>query len=109
MITAVDFETKKIEPRSTGRYPPVPVGACLVSGEQREYLAWGHPSGNSCTKNQAIGKLRRAYEGEVVFHHSAFDLEVGTAHLGLPEPRVAHDTLFQAFLLDPRAWSLELK
>ena len=107
-IAAVDFETKKIEPRPV--YPPTPVGVAIYAGRRRQYLAWGHPTENNCTKAQAKATLRRVYrENEVVYHNAAFDMEVGEVHLKLPRPKVFHDTVFLAYLEDPRFDNLQLK
>jgi DNA polymerase I-like protein with 3'-5' exonuclease and polymerase domains len=110
-LGAVDFETHAIRPRYLG-YPPVPVGVALYADDYpARYLAWGHPSGNNCTKGQAAAILKRFYLNyDCVFHHSAFDCDVGHVHLGLPlTPRVFHDTMFLAFLHDPRSETLSLK
>jgi DNA polymerase I-like protein with 3'-5' exonuclease and polymerase domains len=100
----VDFETKAIARRP--EYPPAPVGAAVVfPGERGAYLAWGHPTGNNCSKADAVRVLRRAWRepGGVCFHNGKFDLDVAREHLGLalpPEDR-AHDTIFLAFLANP--------
>ena len=110
-VCAVDFETEEILPRP--HYPPVPVGAAITypSGKS-EYLSWGHPTQNNCTKAEAKRKLKNIYnEYAVVFHNAKFDLEVGNVFLGLPmKPKHGwHCTLLLAFLFNPRAWSLKLK
>lgn len=106
---AVDFETRAIQRRPV--YPPEPVGAAIwISPSQKEYLAWSHPTKNNCTKAQAKRKLLAVYaEFEVVYHHAEFDLAVGSEHLGLPVPKVWHDTMFLAFLNDPREEEMGLK
>lgn len=114
-ITAIDFETEAIERRPA--YPPKPVGVAIrAPGEKPEYLAWGHPLENNCTKEVAVRRLRQVgwragATDEVVFHHGKFDQDVGETHLGLPAlaPRRAHDTLFLAFLADPHSPTLSLK
>lgn len=110
-----DFETEEALARPT--YPPVPVGCALLApGERPEYLAWGHPIGNNCSKDFALRQLRRVWKqarhGDgLAFHHSKFDVAVGEETLGLPAMPwdQYHDTLFLAFLHDPHAASLELK
>lgn len=103
-----DFETNKIEPRP--HYPPRPVGLAL----ERGYLAWDHPTENNATlaegRRAALEDLERS-GGEAVFHNSAFDVSIFEEHLGVrfPDPEKVHDTLFLAFLSDPRATSLSLK
>jgi DNA polymerase I-like protein with 3'-5' exonuclease and polymerase domains len=111
-VIAADFETKAIGDRPHA-YPPEPVGLALWGGpwEKPVYLAWGHPSGNNATKAEAKGALRKLWrEHRPVFHHSAFDCEVAHEWFGLPlKPEEHDDTLFEAFIYDPRADSLSLK
>jgi DNA polymerase-1 len=108
-LAIVDFETESIESRPD--YPPKPVGVAIYRvPEKPVYMAWGHPTENNCTWAQAKEVLKKVYrECEVVFHNSVFDIEVGDVHMGLPQPAVFHDTLFLAFLHDPRDESLSLK
>ncbi len=108
MLASVDFETKGIEKRPD--YPPVPVGVAIKRGASNRYLAWGHPCENNCTKAKARRELRDIYKTDkVVFHNSAFDIDVGETHLGLPFPNDFEDTLFLGYLRDPRQRSLALK
>lgn len=107
--TTVDFETEKIEHRPV--YPPRPVGVAIKEPDgQKEYLAFGHPTGNNSTIGEARERLDRAYRnGPVLFHNGGFDMDVSECHLGLPRPEVANDTLFTMFLHDPRQRELKLK
>jgi DNA polymerase I-like protein with 3'-5' exonuclease and polymerase domains len=108
-ISTVDFETEAIDKRP--QYPPKPVGVAIrwPSGE-KEYLAWGHATGNNCDIATARAKLAEAYRADsVLFHHGAFDMDVAECHLSLKPPKRFDDTLFQAFLLDPHADDLDLK
>lgn len=107
--SVVDFETKGIESRP--KYPPVPVGAAVtLPGQKREYLAWGHPEGNNCDVGTARRKILEAYDAKAtIFHHSAFDLDVGTIHMSLPTPRRVEDTLYLSFLHNPYERDLGLK
>lgn len=110
MIAAVvDFETAGIKSRPN--YPPRPVGVAIKKpGQKGHYYAWGHPTGNNCTREEGARAVRAAMDGgEVVFHNSIFDVDVGEVHLNAPRPNVAHDTLFLAFLLEPEASTLSLK
>lgn len=110
-IAAVDFETKKIEGRHIA-FPPKPVGVAIYGdGITGRYLAWGHPSGNNSSIGEAKGFLRKIYKTHrIVFHNSSFDCEVGEVHLGLPFlPDDYEDTLFLAYLIDPRTDDLGLK
>lgn len=110
METAVvDFETEKIQRRPV--YPPKPVGVAIRwPDKSKEYLAWGHPTKNNCDIATARRKLKDAYACKrVLFHHAAFDTDVGYCHLGLkPQGRV-DDTLFLGFLKDPYTPDLGLK
>lgn len=109
---AVDFETKAIGPRPHA-YPPKPVGVAIWGGPWRKpvYMAWGHPSGNNASKSEASSALRKIWtKYRPVFHHSSFDCEVAHDFFGLPlKPEQYDDTLFEAFIYDPRADSLSLK
>lgn len=108
----VDFETERIEGRP--KYPPRPVSAAIVEpGQRGRFFSWGHPTGNNCTKQDAVRHLQRAWKnaGGVCFHGGKFDQEVAHAHLALPylpEDR-AHDTMFLAFLSNPDRRNLKLQ
>jgi DNA polymerase I-like protein with 3'-5' exonuclease and polymerase domains len=106
-IVTLDFETERIEPRP--KYPPEPVGVALkVWGREPVYMAWGHPSGNNCTREDALGVLRSLWgDHSISFlcHNAAFDMSVAQERLDLfplPWSRV-HDTMFLLFLFDPHA------
>lgn len=109
----VDFETKPIGQRPK-TYPPAPVGVAIQwPGCGAEYYAWGHPTGNTDTRENGVAGLRAAWESglPLLFHHAKFDLAVAYEKLGLPHldwSRV-HDTMFLAYLCDPHARSLDLK
>lgn len=107
-IVPVDFETEGIEDRPN--YPPKPVGVA-VKWPRYKYLAWGHPTGNNCTKVEAGKVLREIWRTTTpVFHHAAFDIAVAMKYFKLPMPRNGyHDTLFLAYLHDPRDATLSLK
>ena len=52
-----DFETEAIEPRPY--YPPRPVGVAIRwPGRKTQYHAWGHPTENNCTFDDARRRLR---------------------------------------------------
>ncbi len=108
-IIPVDFETEAIQKRPM--YPPKPVGVAIKINGKRKYFAWGHPQENNCTRMEAKKVLLYVFKNHVpLFHNAAFDIEVGMRYLQLPFPRIGyHDTLFLAFLSDPRADSLSLK
>jgi len=110
-VTIVDFETEAI--RSRPRYPPKPVGCALrYPGRRSKYLAWGHPTRNNCTLEQATRELRDVWRGgDLCFQAAKFDVDVGEVHLGLKPPswdRI-HDTKYLIFFKDPYAPSLGLK
>lgn len=111
-LVAVDFETEKIGPRPK-EYPPKPVGLALHGDSvPSQYLAWGHSSANNTTLSAAKVKLRQLYQTHrVIFHNSKFDVEVALKHFGLrvPSPDDYEDTLFLAFLHNPRSEDLGLK
>lgn len=107
----VDFETEGIENRP--EYPPVPVGVAIQthSGlvKDRTYLAWGHPTENNCTREQARQRLLAIWREPLLFHNAAFDVEVAMKHLGLPFPDHWDDSQIMAYLFDPRQRSVALK
>lgn len=110
-VCAIDYETEEILPRP--HYPPKPVGVAItLPNGKSEYLAWGHPTENNCTKAQAKRKLKEIYsQYRVLCHNGKFDLEVGEVHFGLPlVPKYGwEDSLLLAFLHDPREPNLKLK
>ena len=112
-VWTLDFETLPIGPRPE-HYPPEPTSVSIRHPDGGAYyFAWGHPSGNNCSWEDAARVLRAVWAEDrpVVFHNAKFDLAVAYEHFGLPElpwQRV-HDTMFLAFLLDPYARTLGLK
>lgn len=110
--TTVDFEAFGIGGRP--HYPPVPVGVSIKEhGKKARYYAWGHPTKNNCTYNDAKKALQEAWKNPdgVLFHHGKFDADVAEVHMGLPFPKwqKIHDTLFLVFLDDPNQTELGLK
>lgn len=108
----IDFETEKIQPRPC--YPPIPVGVSIqYPGLAGEYFAWGHPTGNNCSKDVARAALGKAWNsGEsLLFHHAKFDTDVAETYMGMrPLPwHQIHDTLYLLFLQDPHQQSFALK
>jgi DNA polymerase-1 len=108
----VDFETFGIEARPD--YPPQPVGVAIQwPGRKPTYYAWGHPTGNNCSLEQARAVLYAAWQhpGGVLFHNAKFDLDVAETYFGmtrLPWQRV-HDTMLLLFLHDPHSPAFALK
>jgi DNA polymerase I-like protein with 3'-5' exonuclease and polymerase domains len=108
----VDFETEAIEAWPT--YPPKPVGVSIwhPEAETPVYLAWGHPSENNSTYEDARRTLSEIWDNEILCHHARFDTEVARVHMGLPYPKDhlrVHDTLFLNYLYDVHAPTLSLK
>ena len=109
---SVDFETFGIEKRPS--YPPEPVGVSIKYwGKSPVYYAWGHASGNNCTRKQALEALKKVWADPagMVFQNCRFDLDVAEIHLGLPQPswEQVHDTMLMIFLDDPHARQIGLK
>jgi len=111
----LDFETHAIAGRPA--YPPEPVGLAVwdmaAPVSEAYYLAWGHPTGNNATPNDALRVLCEAWTSgrPLLFHHAKFDTAICYEKLGLPRlpwDRV-HDTMFLAYLYDPHARRLDLK
>lgn len=112
MIT-LDIETHPIE---FGKpCLPTPVGVAIRwSGGDRNYLAFGHPTGNNCTEDEAKGILLSIWNGneKILTHNGAnFDIPILTNYFNLPKlnPLRVEDTLFLAYLDNPHAKSLSLK
>lgn len=110
--TAIDFETEGIEYRPV--YPPKPVGVGILEpGKRPIYLAWGHPTENNSTENEAREVLAKHWDGDraLLFHNAKFDLDVANTWLGLPIPHWDdfHDTMLSSFLRDPNSKRLSLK
>ena len=108
-IVPIDFETKGIEHRP--KYPPEPVGLAVKWEGKWQYLSWGHKAGgNNSTKTEAKKILREIFKNHTpLMHNAGFDIEVAVKKFSLPWPKDFHDTLFLAYLYDPRATSLSLK
>jgi DNA polymerase I-like protein with 3'-5' exonuclease and polymerase domains len=104
----LDFETEGIE--AWPNYPPKPVGLSVRHPDGRtEYLAFGHPTGNNCAEDAVETFLKMIWDEPLLFHSSAFDIEVAMKRYGLPYPKHVHDTIFMIFLYDPHADSVSLK
>jgi DNA polymerase I-like protein with 3'-5' exonuclease and polymerase domains len=108
----LDFETFPIKQRP--EYPPRPVGMALRAPWLPErYFAWGHPTANNCTPEDALRELGRVWDSgiPILCHNAKFDVEVATEWFELPMlpwDRL-HDTQFLAYLCDPHARHLGLK
>jgi DNA polymerase I-like protein with 3'-5' exonuclease and polymerase domains len=112
-VTVIDFETDGIEPRPD--YPPRPAGFAIRKPGMKKsrYYAFGHPTENNCSKEEAERVLADAWTGKypLLFQNAKFDYDVSLVHMGmkpLPWNRM-HDTLYQLFLHNPHAKSFSLK
>lgn len=110
----IDFETDKIEGRP--KYPPRPVGVSIkFPGKKCKYYAWGHPTENNCSREDAQSILQTAWRSNdpLLFHNAKFDIDVAQTFMGVGDihldPLRVHDTQFLLFLVDPHAWNLGLK
>ena len=112
-VTTIDFETEGIQGRPA--YPPIPVGFSIMgpTAKKSKYYAWGHPSENNCTKEEAVETLRKVWTSgaQLLFHNAKFDYDVAVTHMGMDELpwEALHDTMYLLFLLDPHATTLSLK
>ncbi len=107
MVT-IDFETQAIE--APPNFPPEPVGVSVrLPDLGAVYLAWGHPSGNNCTKQDAYNLLEKVWDKQLTHNGIRFDIPVGVKHFSLPQPSIAEDTLYLLFLNEPLADTLSLK
>lgn len=106
----VDFETEAIE-FGSGRAPK-PVGVSIGpknSPDKHRYYAFGHPSGNNCTEEEAKTALAAVWEENLLFHHGKFDIAVAIEHWGFEWPKKWDDTMYLLYLENPHSPSLSLK
>ena len=112
-MIVVDFETEAIVGNTTVN-PPKPVGVSIYrpgKGEPK-YWAWGHPSENNCTYEQAKRELATVCTSgeDLLFHNAKFDLAIIERHFHM---RVDHmrvfDTMYDIFFTDPYSPNLGLK
>jgi len=110
--TVVDFETAAIQPRPF--YPPKPCSVSIKEpGQLPVFWAWGHPSGNNCSQQDAKTRLKKVWQSgrPLLFHNNKFDVDVAETYMGVPRlpwDRY-HDTMFLAFMDDPDRQTLSLK
>lgn len=111
-VVTIDFETHPIGDRPG--YPPKPVSVSILYPKKKpDFFAWGHPTGNNCSKRDAQRALKAAWSSPLpkLFFNAKFDVEVATEHMDvkmLPWGQI-HDGMFLAFLDDPHSATLELK
>jgi DNA polymerase-1 len=104
----VDFETHAID----GHLPPRPVGLAVRFGGRSHYYAFGHPSNNNCTEEEARQVLADIWgRKSMCFHNAKFDYGVAVHHWKLPHinPLLIHDTMALASLDPSITGSLALK
>lgn len=106
----VDFETEEIV-FGSGRAPK-PVGVSIGLRDDptsHVYYAFGHPTDNNCTEEEAKEALRRVWQPETLFHNGKFDMSVAIEHWGFQWIDNYHDTTFLVYLYDPLAVTVSLK
>ena len=93
--------------------PPKPVGVSIYSPDgEPEYLAWGHPSENNSSYEEAKRRLAKIVSGreDLLFHNAKFDLSVLLKHFGMVVDKLrVYDTQYDIFLTDPYSPNLALK
>lgn len=110
-LPTLDFETGGIQPRP--EYPPIPAGLAVRHPDAaKEYIAFGHPSGNTHSAEDAKRVLARYWDGPMLFQNGAFDIAVATKAFDLPWPKnplYVQDTMYLIYLYDPHARTFSLK
>lgn len=114
-VWTVDFETWPIGPRPE-HYPPMPTSVSIRNPNGvTVFLNWGHPGAEHADQEwkHATHLLNRAWASDlpIVFHNAKFDIDVAMEWFKLPMlpwERI-HDTMIQAFLVDPYARQIGLK
>ena len=89
----LDFETEKIQNRPV--YPPKPVGLAIRWPDGfSEYLSWGHPEGNNCTKKQAVKILTSIWHSDapLLFFNAKFDVAVNRLSICTITGGIGHGT-----------------
>ena len=106
----VDCET--MPRRDRPDYPPAIVGVAVsLPGGEPRYYAFGHPTRNNCTADEARQAVAQAYQCEnIVFHNANFDIECIEKHFKLfLSTTQVHDTMHMLFLHDPSIRAVGLK
>lgn len=112
-LVAFDFESAGIQ--AFPDYPPRPTMLGIYEkGKKPYYMSWGHSSGNNSTEEKAKAVLKKYWDDpavELVAQNIAFDMAIAVKHwgFGLHRQGVNHDTMVQAFLLEPHAATFSLK
>lgn len=106
----IDFETEAIVRGSPA--PPRPVGVAIKKNDENaRYYAFAHSSENNSTFEFVDNLLNELVNSNqtLIFHNAKFDINVAMCHFGTKFPIIYHDTMFMAFLNNPREKSLSLK
>ena len=108
----LDFETNKIEDNTPTS--PAPVGLSIkFDSKPSQYLAFNHPSGNNCTKQDVADTLHEVWNSgaPILMHNAKFDYRICMEHFKLPALKKGrlNDTMILAYLYDPREVSFALK
>lgn len=112
----IDFETEAIVQGSDRS--PNPVGVAIKHNNQPSiYYSWGHIEGISQSHTflvsfNAVRTILRniwATKQPLIFHNAKFDLRICKEYFDLDMYVNVHDTMFMAYLLNPRELSLSLK
>jgi DNA polymerase I-like protein with 3'-5' exonuclease and polymerase domains len=77
----------------------------MEDGDTGVYNSWGHPTGNSCSKERVGDMLKVILAdpvNEFIFHNAPFDCDIIQTHFDIKVPwERVHDTMLMAFLMDP--------
>jgi DNA polymerase-1 len=104
----VDFETEAIVSGSGKMPKPVGVGIKQDDGPG-VYYAFGHPTENNSTEDEARSALESIWDKTLIFHHAKFDIGVAMEHWGFEWPKRFHDTMYLIYLENPLAPTVSLK
>ena len=114
MLT-IDYETEAID-RNPVYKPPRPVGFSLMRENEAgsRYYAWGHPSENNCTFEEAKTVLLQALKEDkdgYLAHNTPFEAAITEEYFGYVQrdPLKINDSQYLLFLSDPYAMSFSLK
>lgn len=98
-MDTVDFETKAIVFGSG--LAPEPVGVSIRKNGVGRYYAFGHPTNNNCTVEEAKAALREVWKPGLLFHNGKFDMSVAVEHWGFEWLDDYNDTTFLVYLFNP--------
>ena len=115
-LITIDFESEGIDSNVIVK-PPKSVGVSIKwDNKASEYYAYGHPTGNNCTRQDAERALAHATKNkghELLFHNAPFDISILREefrfNLDEWDPCNIHDTQYLIFLQNPYAPSFSLK